>query len=197
MKDKKKKKGGQRAGAGRKPSGRQKEAVTVYTDVSKFGGKEGARMAIYEFLNGQISLTGKSSFVPLEWPKESHEKAKKSVISNILDPKKKTLPSDREIKQNGVPLPDGYVKVEKIGAVKSDGTVIPDVTQPVPVLKPQEQPKTKFEAAISETAQKAIREQIEAIRSEKIPKERDTPFGRKSWQIDQQKRIQDLQSKLS
>lgn len=84
MKEKKKKKGGQRAGAGRKPSGRQKEAVTVYTDVSKFGGKEGARMAIYEFLDGKINLTGKSSFVPLD------------ITPSI---QKKFPPSDLEIKQ--------------------------------------------------------------------------------------------------
>lgn len=41
-----------------------------------------------------------------------------------------------------------------------------------------------------------IQRQIESIRAEKIPKERDTVFGRKSWQIDQQKRIQELQQKL-
>jgi hypothetical protein len=80
MKEKKKVKGGKRAGAGRKPSGRQKEAVTVYTDVSRFGGKAGARIAIYEFLDGKITNTGKKSFVPLD--------------------EKKFPPSDREIKQN-------------------------------------------------------------------------------------------------
>jgi hypothetical protein len=80
MKEKKKVKGGKRAGAGRKPSGRQKEAVTVYADVSRFGGKAGARIAIYEFLDGKITNTGKKSFVPLD--------------------EKKFPPSDREIKQN-------------------------------------------------------------------------------------------------
>src|SRR5688572_12517371 len=79
MKEKKKKKGGIRAGAGRKPLGRQKEAVTVYTDVSRFGGKAGARIAIYEFLNGKITDTGKKSFLPLD--------------------EKSFPPSDREIKQ--------------------------------------------------------------------------------------------------
>lgn len=117
MKDKKKKKGGQRAGAGRKPSGRQKEAVTVYTDVSKFGGKDGTRVAIYEFLDGVISKTGESKFLPL---------------------------SDEEVKQSSWPLPKDYVKAKKIGAVKSDDTVVNDVTKPTSVLKPQEQPKTNF-----------------------------------------------------
>lgn len=41
-----------------------------------------------------------------------------------------------------------------------------------------------------------IMRQIEAIRSEKIPPERNTVYGKKSWQIDQQKRIQELQNKL-
>lgn len=83
MKEKKKVKGGKRAGAGRKPSGRQKEAVTVYTDVSRFGGKAGARIAIYEFLDGVISKTGETKFLPLDLP----------------DPKKKFPPSDQEPKQ--------------------------------------------------------------------------------------------------
>lgn len=42
-----------------------------------------------------------------------------------------------------------------------------------------------------------IQRQIESIRAEKIPKERDTVFGRKSWQLDQHKRIQELQNKLN
>lgn len=73
---------------------------------------------------------------------------------------------------------------------------IKDLPKTEGVLKPQGQPKVKFEAAISETAQKAIREQIAAIRAEKIPPERNTPMGKKAWQIDQQKRIQELQNKL-
>ncbi len=41
-----------------------------------------------------------------------------------------------------------------------------------------------------------IEKQIQAIRDEKIPKERDTRLGRFSWQADQEKRIKELQSKL-
>jgi len=59
------KKGGKRAGSGRKPGSKKKEAVTVYVEVAKYGGKEGARIAIYEFLDGHIWDTGKSSFLPL------------------------------------------------------------------------------------------------------------------------------------
>lgn len=54
-----------------------------------------------------------------------------------------------------------------------------------------------FEAAISEAAQKQIREDIARIKAERCPPERDTPIGRKSWQIDQQKRIKELQDKLA
>jgi hypothetical protein len=74
MKENKKVKGGKRAGSGRKPSGRQKEAITVYTDTSKFGSKEKTRLAIYGFLD--------------------------SV--QIPDPEKKFPLSDREIKQKTV-----------------------------------------------------------------------------------------------
>lgn len=66
MKGKSMKKGGKRIGAGRKPSGVTKEAVTIYTDVSKFGGREGARMAIYQFLDGRIWDTGQKAFIPLD-----------------------------------------------------------------------------------------------------------------------------------
>lgn len=82
MKTGKKKQGGKRSGAGRKPSGLQKESVTVYTNVSRFGGKAGARIAIYEFLDGSISKTGEK-FLPLDLP----------------DPEKKFPPSDSKIEQ--------------------------------------------------------------------------------------------------
>lgn len=76
---KEKQKGGKRKGAGRRPSETRKDPVTVYTDVSKFGGKAGARMAIYEFLNGKITNTERKSFISLD--------------------EKVFTPSDREIKQ--------------------------------------------------------------------------------------------------
>lgn len=185
---KEKKKGGERKGAGRKPTADPKQPVTIFVETSiieYLGGKEGVQFVCYGAIYGPVAVCGPVFSAP-EFPDPAPSYVKK-----------KFPPSDRKIKQKGVPLPDDYVKFSKVKAMKPDGTIIADVTQPAPVLKPQEQPKTKFEAAISETAQKAIREQIEAIRAEKIPKERDTPFGRKSWQIDQQKRIQDLQSKLS
>jgi hypothetical protein len=63
MKEKKKAKGGKRAGAGRKP-GKQKEAVTVYTDTSKFGGKDKTRTAIYGFLDGNVDMNDKVTIAP-------------------------------------------------------------------------------------------------------------------------------------
>ena len=42
-----------------------------------------------------------------------------------------------------------------------------------------------------------IEKQIAAIKAEKIPKDRDTIFGRKSWALDQRKRIAELESKLN
>lgn len=41
-----------------------------------------------------------------------------------------------------------------------------------------------------------IMAQIAAIRAEKIPKDRDTVMGRKSWELDQRKRIEELQNQL-
>ena len=42
-----------------------------------------------------------------------------------------------------------------------------------------------------------LEKQIALIRAEKIPKDRDTIFGRKSWALDQKKRILELESKLN
>lgn len=42
-----------------------------------------------------------------------------------------------------------------------------------------------------------ILKEIAYIKEEKIPKERDTPNGRKSWAFDQKKRIQELEKQLN
>jgi len=52
--------------------------------------------------------------------------------------------------------------------------------------------KAEFDAVYN----KEILSQIAAIKSEKIPAERNTQLGRKSWDNDQRKRISELQSKL-
>lgn len=153
MKSSHKKKGGKRKGAGRKPSGVTKEAVTVYTDISRFGGKEGARMAIYEFLDGKINFTGKSSFIPLDIPPSIQ---------------KKLPPSDLESKQKAPKEEKKFIQT---------------------YLKPQENPM----AFTNEVIQK----EIEAIKAEKCPEHRSkTSIGRKSWELDQKRRIEELEGKL-
>jgi len=52
--------------------------------------------------------------------------------------------------------------------------------------------KAEFDAVYN----KEILSQIAAIKSEKIPAERNTQLGKKSWDNDQRKRISELQSKL-
>lgn len=44
--------------------------------------------------------------------------------------------------------------------------------------------------------EEAIREQIKAIKSEKCPAHRNTSIGKKSWQMEQDKRIQELENQL-
>jgi hypothetical protein len=54
-------------------------------------------------------------------------------------------------------------------------------------VKPPESPKNdKFDLD-------AVLKEIQAIRDEKIPKERDTSIGRKSWAFEQNRRIAELQ----
>ena len=50
---------------------------------------------------------------------------------------------------------------------------------------------------LEENNKDEIKKQIEAIRAEKIQKERDTPFGRKIWLKEQEERITALQNKIS
>ena len=141
MKEKKKVKGGKRVGAGRKPSDRKKEAVTVYTDTSRFGGKAGARKAIYGFLDGD-------------------------------------------------PLPDGYVKIKKVGAVKSDGTVMKDVTKPTTDLKPQEQPRTNY------SANALIDAQIAELEKELKSPPKNPLIGERAWIKIREQKIQELRNQL-
>lgn len=84
---------------------------------------------------------------------------------------------------------------------------IKDLTKPTNSLKPQDFPKSNFsintipeqkeapaEAQAFDNAE--IFKQIAEIEAEKIPKERDTPMGKKAWLIDQSKRIKELQKQL-
>lgn len=126
MKDKKQKKGGIRVGAGRKPSGRQKEAVTLYVDVSLFGGKAGARMKLYELWDGAITDTGKNSFVPLDFKeadlKFALSKAKKAPQKPIIEELCNSVNLHKKAKDEAYDAPSlpKSVKDEypKVGVVK-------------------------------------------------------------------------------
>lgn len=165
---KEKQKGGKRPGAGRRPSEIRKEPVTIYTDVSRFGGKEGTRMAIYEFLA--------------------------EGIENIS-------------KTGGVPLPADYVNFKKIGAVKSDGTIIKDITKPTNVLKPKEQPKTNFTintlpeqkaaplaALVLNNAE--IEKKIAELENELKSPPKNPLIGERAWKRVREQKIQELKNQL-
>jgi hypothetical protein len=113
---KEKPKGGIRKGAGRKPTNDPKMPVTLFIEMSTInskGGKDGVKGYLYSCLENQP----------------------------VINPDKKFPPSDDEIKQKGLSLPKDYVKVKKLGAFESDGTVLKGATKPAGVLKPQERPK--------------------------------------------------------
>lgn len=64
-----------------------------------------------------------------------------------------------------------------------------NITPPTKELKPavEEKPNDVTD----------IQKQIASIRAEKVPKERDTIIGRKSWSIEQEKRIKELKEKIT
>lgn len=84
---------------------------------------------------------------------------------------KKTFPkSDAEIKA---------ASHEKVAKEESKGTVV-------------------FEGEIKKPEHSdTILKQIEAIRAEKCPEHRNTPLGKKAWQMEQNKRIEALQNQLN
>jgi len=81
--------------------------------------------------------------------------------------------------------------------VKQKPTKAKTNTAPDSHLKPQEESLVKSEHTATEIGKSAILKQIEAIRAEKIPPERNTPIGKKAWIIDQKKRIEELEKQLS
>lgn len=90
-------------------------------------------------------------------------------------------------------LPSDYEEVKKIGILTKDGEI-----KPLKVKK-QGSPKNACdvpEQIIQQPEKEAILAQISAIKAEKCPDHRNTSLGRKSWQIEQDKRIQELQNKL-
>ena len=94
-----------------------------------------------------------------------------------------------------------YWKKSKDLALKQAGKVKKGRGRP---KKEVQAPKTVIEGPIKEVLQEASKEtaklgveaMINAIKAEKIPAHRDTLYGRKSWAIDQQKRIKELENQL-
>lgn len=84
-----------------------------------------------------------------------------------------------------VSLPADYVDIKKIGVITKDGEVKPVFPKPENVCLVSPAPDND-----------EILKQILAIKAEKIPKERDTPFGKKAWEFDQKKRIKELENQL-
>lgn len=134
----KKKRGGPRNGAGRKPveNKKQKEAVTIYVekeDIKRHGGKISLKEKLLDVAMGPMYVL--------------------------------------------TPLPPADIAAEAS-------------------LKPKEPPKIDNQTSAPSNENEAILKQIEAVRAEKCPKERDTVFGRKSFEMDKQKRIKELENQL-
>lgn len=104
-----------------------------------------------------------------------------------------------------VSLPPDYVEIKKVAILTKEGELKPIF--PGPRKKPKNQEnleldvnslpseKTSYDGPRIDEAD--IREQIKNIKSEKVPKERDTLWGKKSWQIEQDKRVQELENQLN
>lgn len=74
---------------------------------------------------------------------------------------------------------------------------IMDATKPIPHIKPKEQPKVDKATEHGRASEEAILKQIAAIKAETIPDLRNkSDLGRKSWKLEQQKRIDDLKKQL-
>ena len=71
-------------------------------------------------------------------------------------------------------------KLSKFQSENKEVTIKPVVTPSVDEVKNNE----------------IILDQIKAIRSETCPKERSTPLGKKAWELEQNKRIQELKNQL-
>lgn len=157
----KKKRGGPRTGAGRKPAEELKKPVTIYVKESCIK-RQGGEIVLKEMLTriaesdsiDGVSVGGDDLNVPLIEKEDFSLPFEKPMTSAQKDREKKKI-----LKAASPPLTE-----------ELKNTFAPETDK--------------------------ILDQIAAIRAEKIPKERDTAFGRKVWENDQRKRIEELQQKL-
>lgn len=141
----KKKRGGPRTGAGRKPVDEPKKPITIYVKESSIE-RHGGEIALKELLTAVAeSPAFREASIVMENKPAPTEGFKKTFP-----------PSDADIKAAGIP--------------KETKPFAPETSK--------------------------ILDQIAAIRAEKIPESRNTPLGKRSWELDQRKRIEELQNKL-
>jgi endogenous inhibitor of DNA gyrase (YacG/DUF329 family) len=115
---------------------------------------------------------GKKKYVKIE----TYEKLQKE-----LEEERKRKPAYLPVVNPVVSLPKDYVEVKKVVAVNSNGEV--------KSLPPE---NTDAVDRAMEIAQ-----EMKKIQMEKIPPERDkSTMGRKSWAIEQKKKLADLQAQL-
>jgi len=79
-----------------------------------------------------------------------------------------------------------------------------DIERELGKNKPQETSKTEKQANVSKKEKEApvapensIEAQIEAIKAENVPPHRNTAWGKKSWQIEQDQKIAELEKQLA
>lgn len=137
----KKKRGGVRTGAGRKPAEELKKPVTIYVKESSI-----------EKHGGEVAL------------KETLSKVAEGESYPALD--------------TG-PATQGQKNRERKRILKAANPLLTE----------------EFKSTFAPETDKIL-DQIAAIRAENIPKDRDTVMGRKSWELDQRKRIEELQNQL-
>ena len=80
---------------------------------------------------------------------------------------------------------------------KNDKKIDPkEIQAKIAEVKKSLEGKPVFKGAVSPENDQ-LEAQIKEIKGEKIPKERDTIMGRKAWKLEQDKRIKELQSKIT
>lgn len=162
-----KKRGGARPGAGRKPVTAPMVPVTIYVPEPEVQ-NWGGKEAMKEKLTAIVSAG----------PLLLHPSQRALLSSAPKTKAAKDRERDEILSQVNPPLTEEFKKTfpPSDDDIKSAGI-------------------QKHEKPFAPETNKIL-DQIAAIRAEKIPKERDTTYGRRAWQLDQQKRIQELQAKL-
>lgn len=103
-------------------------------------------------------------------------------------------PVKKDKKYVRVPIED-YEKFFSKKAISAGTMVLADGNVEI---KPSNTITTPKEALVEVSLDELeIKKQIAAIQAEKIPKERDTFYGRKSWKIEQDNKIKELREKLN